>query len=85
MDHLELLRANDYLNGTYNEMMEEALGLAGPGNTMARNLLKALLISRDATLVDIANWMRLPLEVVRIFDPLLFNVRDRLDEPGCIA
>jgi len=83
--HLQLLRANDYLNGTYNEIMDEALFLLHPANTTARNMLKALLISRDLTLVGIANWMRLPWEVVRIFDQLFFNVRDRLDEPGYIA
>jgi hypothetical protein len=84
IDNLQLQEANGYLYGGYNESMDEALFLFHPANTTMRNLLKGLLICRDVTLETIANWMRLPLDVVRIFE-LFFNVRDRLDEPGYIA
>jgi hypothetical protein len=85
IDHLQLQEANGYLRGAYDDAMDESLVLAGPQNTTMRNLLKALLICRDVTLENIANWMELPLEVVRIFDQLFFNVRDRLHERGYIA
>jgi len=83
--HQPLLDASSYLRGACIESMDQVLTLAGPLNTTTRSLLKGLLISRDATLAAIADWMRLPLEVVTLYDQLFFNVRDRLDEPGYVT
>jgi hypothetical protein len=83
--HQPLLDASSYLRGAYIESMDQVLTLAGPLSTTMRNLLRGLLICRDATLVGIADWMRLPLEVVTLYEQLFFNVRDRLDDPGYIA
>jgi hypothetical protein len=85
IENLPLMEADAYLRGGYNEAMDEAVALARPQYTTMRNLLKKLLISGDVTLENIGKWMRLPLEVVRLFDQVFFNVRDRRDEPGYIA
>jgi len=81
----QLLQADAYLASGSDDEMVEALLIFHPRNARAASLLKALLICRDVTLENIAIWMNLPFEVVMICNELLFNVRDRLDEPAYIA
>jgi len=83
--HLQILQAFAHLSGSENDAIDEALFLAEPSNTTARNLLKGLLISGDVTLENIAGWMQISLEAARVYDQLFFNVRDRRDEPGYIV
>ena len=83
--HPQLRQANAYLDGADDEIMDEVLSIAHPINTTRRNLLKGLLVSTDVTLAGIARFMRMPLEAARLFDQLLFNVRDRMNEPDYLA
>jgi len=66
-------------------LMVQALALCHPSRTTEQNILKGLLISPDVTLTGIAKFMKIPPEVVRIIDQLIFNVRDRSDDPGYLA
>ena len=83
--HPQLLQAYRYLNGAYDEAMDDALILMHPENMTTRNALRALLICRDVTLEQIAICLRISPEAARVFDQLFYNVRDRLDEPGYIG
>ena len=83
--HPQLLQANAYLDGNDDDMMVQALALCHPSRTTEQNILKGLLISENVTLTGIAKFMKIPLEVVRIVDQLMFNVRDRSDDPGYLA
>ena len=83
--HPQLLQANAYLNGSDDDAMVQALALCHPSRTTEQNILKGLLISPDVTLASIAKFMKIPLEVVRIIDQLMFNARDRRDDPGYLA
>ena len=80
-----LLQANSHLREPDDDEMEQAMMLTHPVNTRMRHVLQGLLISEDVTLRTIGTWMGIPLKVVRLFDQLFFNVRDRRDEPGYIV
>ena len=83
--HPQLLQANAYLDGSDDDAMVQALALCHPSRTTEQNILKGLLISPDVTLTGIAKFMKIPLEVVRIIDQIMFNARDRRNDPGYLA
>ena len=65
--------------------MVGVLALLCDENISTRDVLHALLICRDATLEQIAEWLTLSPEVVQLYEQLHFNVRDRADEKAYIA
>jgi hypothetical protein len=86
MPHLviehSIQRAFDWLcRDYYHAAIVEARALANPANQAQADLVRALLLCNDISIEDIAKLLKVPADVVYYFDQLMFNVRDRLDEP----
>lgn len=54
-------------------------------SVVTRSVLQALLMAADVTLENISSWMKVPLDTLKMFSELFFDIRDRRDEPGFIA
>ncbi len=73
-------RAYRYLRGARDEQMAQAHALkASPNCLTIRRVLQGLLCARDISLEGIAALLELDAEVVRLFEALFFNVRERSD------
>jgi hypothetical protein len=73
-------RAYRYLQGARDEQMAMAHALkASPDCKNMRQVLQGLLCARDISLEGIALQLELDAEVVKLFEALFFNVRDRGD------
>jgi hypothetical protein len=68
-----------------NLVMQRVEELLQPANQYHQSILNALLIVQDTTFEQIAEWLSLPVAVVKIYEQLCFNVRDRRQEQSYIA
>lgn len=71
-------------SGHSSPSLIHALSLHHPSNQFMENAVQALLLS-DASLQDIAKTAGISYEVLRYYEQLFFNVRDRRDESLFIA
>jgi hypothetical protein len=75
-----LRRAYRYLQGARDEQMTMAHALkASPDCKNMRQVLQGFLCARDISLEGIALQLELDAEVVKLFEALFFNVRERSD------
>jgi len=73
-------RAYRYLQGARDDQMAQAHALKASPNCMTtRRVLQGLLCARDISLEGIASLLELDAEVVKLFEALFFNVRERGD------
>ena len=73
-------RAYRYLQGARDEQMAMAHALkASPECKNIRQVLQGFLCARDISLEGIALQLELDAEVVKLFEALFFNVRERGD------
>lgn len=73
-------RAFRYLQGARDDQMAMAHALrTSPNCIPIRRALQGLLCSRDISLEGIASLLELDADVVRLFEALFFNVRERGD------
>jgi hypothetical protein len=73
-------RAYRYLEGNHDEQMAQAHALnASPDCKNMRQVLQGFLCARDISLEGIALQLELEAEVVKLFEALFFNVRERGD------
>ena len=73
-------RAYRYLQGNRDDQMAQAHALRTSPNCMAiRRVLQGLLCARDISLEGIASLLELDADVVKLFEALFFNVRERSD------
>jgi len=71
-------RAYHYLHGTRDDQMATAHALkASPECVAIRRVLQGFLCARDISLEGIAAQLELEVEVVKLFEALFFNVRER--------
>ncbi|MDB6036058.1 MAG: hypothetical protein JWM16_6396 [Verrucomicrobiales bacterium] len=76
-----LLRAYFHLAwGEPDDCMETALNLEHPANLRKRDILRALLVSKDFAMPESAQALGISEQTVQIYDCLCFNVRDRMNE-----
>jgi hypothetical protein len=68
-----------------NHDMESVESLAAHHGQAYTRAIRALLLCRDLSLEQIANLTSIPLRVLKLYELLHFNVRDRLDEPAYIS
>ncbi len=73
---------NSGLPDSVNLQVEQ---LSHPARRIERNVLQALLISRDCSYTQIANWLDLGEPAVKLYEILHWNVRHRSAEAAYIA
>ncbi len=92
LKNVNLLRAEEYLLKRAGNSIPAHLEdyvvvdmLMHPAKRWEREVLNALLISKDITIADIAQTMGLPVTAIEIYSDICFSVRDRFKEPAYLA
>lgn len=86
-DH-DLYRLHSHLNGRREPIIIQALALAfAPSERSVRLGLESLLLTKlaqtmgaEASLEYAADFLKMPLDLVRAYEKLFFNIADRLDD-----
>ena len=84
-DDLYIWRAYKYILGSEDPVIAGALSLNMDSQTNIRNNVRALLISDKVDHEFVAENLSLPLETVRAYEKLFFNVIDRKKDHAYIA
>lgn len=84
-DDLYVWRAYNFMKGNYDAAIAGAVALTTKGNEQTANTIKALLIADDVTCEYVANKLTLPVETIKAFEKLFFNVLDRKKDRAYIA
>ena len=81
---LYLLRTYYYLvDNAPDSAIEDALMIEH--SPLLRSLLKACLIDPEISIPEISERLQIPIEVIKVYDALFWNVRDRLNDESYIA
>ncbi|MGZ4963649.1 MAG: hypothetical protein ACXWC8_13930 [Limisphaerales bacterium] len=83
----------DYIRRAYrllkysnrDDTIRQALELLTPINRRRADIIDALLLCRESKFDQIAKLTNLPVETIKAYEMLFFNVKDRLDDPLYMA
>lgn len=84
-DDLFVWRAYNYLLGRADAAVEGAVALNMDSMTNTRNQVRALLIANNVDYKFVAHNLNLPLDMVKAYEKLFFNVLDRKKDHAFIA
>ena len=72
-------------HGVDSPPLVAALSLRDPASSHQAAILQAFLLCEDASWIQIAEWLDRPVETIRIYNDLFFNVRGRRDDRPFLA
>lgn len=84
-DDLHVWKAYNFLKGNYDATIAGAVALTSKGNEQTANTIKALLIADDMTCEYVANKLSIPVDIIKAYEKLFFNVLDRKKDRAYIA
>lgn len=84
-DDLFVWRAYNYLRGRLDSTIEGAIALNMDDNANTRNQIRALLVSNNVDYDFVAHNLGLPLDTVKAYEKLFFNIVDRKKDRAFIA
>lgn len=84
-DDLYVWRAYNYMKGNEDPVIAGAVALTSKGNEQTAATIKALLVADDITCDYVAKKLSIPVEIVKAYEKLFFNVLDRKKDHAYIA